>query len=1004
MGTKRRPNIIMTFLTAVIAAAVILVCVSPLLNLQEGSLLSALLSPLHSIFDRYVNVFSDPSLRAYGLIPLAVLCTLNLILAIRGSGLLSFLFRCTAFYSAYLVGAFLQGESPVFEILSLLPDFYPYAACGVFAISLILLALIFRIKEGPIERKEKVVKTEASMQPETHTVQDVENSEEPDVQQEPDSEIEQEIKPVYHRDPVVSRMAIESLTKVETPEFQNFPNYLSSSSISSVDRGVYDVAEREAKIKKEEQLRREAELERMRKITEEEEKARKEAEEARERLQNMFKPRNLMKRLNEDAMAEKSFPTFSSDITEIDFGMSENTPPEPDEEPVATQSEPEISIGSQTIVPNLHMKIQTPMSDIPVAQQIPFRALDEEPEVERPRQTTSVFKEASEQADLDVKLEERRKQAEFERKHLEEMQELERQRREAQEAARRAEEELAQAKAEMQAREEARRAEEEAAAAEAAAEAAAAEAARQKQQAEEDEGISDEEMAANDAKEKAKGPDVDYVSGVAGTKSSIGGNSYLIDKQKFDYKFPPETLLKHYQVSAKIYEDPENDPDGQIIVETFRQFRIETSLLGVQHGPTFTLYELNLAKGIKVTSVLSLSENIAMELSVEDVRILAPIPGKPAIGVEVPNKKRDTIGFDVMMPALKAKYYKIPMVLGKTITGESIVIDVAKTPHLLVAGTTGSGKSVCINGLICSVLFTKTPKEVRMILVDPKMVELSLYNGIPHLLTPVITDAKKALKAMNFVVEEMERRMALFSSIGAKKIEEYNDKIVEKKLARVKLPYIMVIIDEFADLMLAVGKELETSIKRITAVARFCGIHLILATQRPSADVITGVIKSNIPTQIAFAVSNSMNSRIIIDQVGAEKLLGRGDMLYNNPESRQPTRIQGAFIDPEIEEIVSFVKTQGEPDYIDESYFEDDDEDETEDPEAAASSASEDMFSRAWKIVSDRGEASASYLQRRLNIGYNRAANLIEQMEDAGYVGPARGSKPREILKLYGSD
>ena len=224
-----------------------------------------------------------------------------------------------------------------------------------------------------------------------------------------------------------------------------------------------------------------------------------------------------------------------------------------------------------------------------------------------------------------------------------------------------------------------------------------------------------------------------------------------------------------------------------------------------------------------------------------------------------------------------------------------------------------------------------------------------------------------------------------------------------QKMARVKLPYIMVIIDEFADLMLAVGKELETSIKRITAVARFCGIHLILATQRPSADVITGVIKSNIPTQIAFAVSNSMNSRIIIDQVGAEKLLGRGDMLYNNPESRQPVRIQGAFIDSEIEEIVSFVKTQGEPDYIDESYFEDDDEDE-EETEEASDNGSEDMFSKAWKIVTDRGEASASYLQRKLGIGYNRAANLIEQMEDVGYVGPARGSKPREILKMYGSD
>ena len=986
MGTKRRPNIIMTFLTAVIVAAVILVCLCPFLHLQEGSLLSAVLNPLHSIFNRFVNVFADPALRVYGLIPVALLCVLNLILAIRGSGLLSFLFRCTAFYSAYLIGAFFQGEDPVFEILALLPDYYLYVAVAVLAVSLILLAVIFRIKSGPIERKEKEVKAEVPSQPEQQIFQEAQGEDDSQLSQ--DEEPEEVKKPVYQRDPLLSRMSIESLTKVETPEFQNFPNYLSSSSISSVDRGVYDVAEREAKIKKEEQQRREAELERMRKIAEEEEKARKEAEETRQRLQDMFKPRNLMKRLNEDAMAEKSFPTFSSDITEIDFGMSENTPAESEEE-AFTESEPETTLGSQTIVPNLHARIQTPMSDIPVSQQIPFHVPESEPEVERPRQTTSVFKEASEQADMDVKLEERRKQAEFERKHLEEMQELERQRREAQEAAKRAEEELAQAKAEMQAREEAKRAEEEAA--------------RQKQESEED-GISDEEMAANDAKEKAKGPDVDYVSGVAGTKSSIGGNSYLIDKQKFNYKFPPESLLKHYQISAKIYEDPENDPDGQIIVETFRQFRIETSLLGVQHGPTFTLYELNLAKGIKVTSVLSLSENIAMELSVEDVRILAPIPGKPAIGVEVPNKKRDTIGFDVMMPALKAKYYKIPMVLGKTITGESIVIDVAKTPHLLVAGTTGSGKSVCINGLICSVLFTKTPKDVRMILVDPKMVELSLYNGIPHLLTPVITDAKKALKAMNFVVEEMERRMALFSSIGAKKIEEYNEKIVEKKLARVKLPYIMVIIDEFADLMLAVGKELETSIKRITAVARFCGIHLILATQRPSADVITGVIKSNIPTQIAFAVSNSMNSRIIIDQVGAEKLLGRGDMLYNNPESRQPTRIQGAFIDPEIEEIVSFVKTQGEPDYIDESYFEDDDEEEAEDPEASVSSASEDMFSRAWKIVSDRGEASASYLQRRLNIGYNRAANLIEQMEDAGYVGPARGSKPREILKLYGSD
>ena len=1023
MGKRRKVNIVMTFITAVILIAVSLICAFPFMNLEEGSFLYAILSPLNSLLEGYANVFGSPALRQYGMIPLVLLCLVNLVMALLGSGFLQFLFRCLAFYGAYLVGTAIQGRIAIFRIVTGLPPYYPFISGAVFAISVLALILIHRAKAGMIHKVQKAVAEE----PVEH-----ENASEEPVQQTPqihaiDEEApEQEDIPVIaepvvrpQRDEMASRKALGSLTDVRIPEFQSFPNYLASSSISSVDRGVYDVAEREARIRREEQLRREAEEERLRRIAEEEERARKEAEETRLRLQNMFKPRNLMRRLNEDAMAEKSFPTFGGDIPNIDFGMSENTPsesePAPEPEPEIEKEIPAPVQADPAIVPNLRARVQTPMSDIPVSQQIPisqmpasFYTATEDSEV--PPQTTSVFKEAAVQAEMDEQMETRRRQAEYERKHLEQVQELERQRREAEEAARRAEEELAQAKAEMlrqqqEAQEKARR---EKAEAEEKARLAKeiAEAAEPKPQAEEtdEDGISDEDMAANDAKSSAKGPDVDYVSGVAGLKSSIAGNSYLLDKQKFNYKFPPESILKHYPVSAKIYEDPENDPDGKLIVETFRDFKIETNLVGVQHGPTFTLYELTLAKGIKVTSVLSYSENIAMVLSVEDVRILAPIPGKPAIGVEVPNKKRDTIGFDVMMPALKAKFYKIPMVLGKTITGESVVIDVAKTPHLLVAGTTGSGKSVCINGLICSVLYTKTPKEVRMIMVDPKMVELSLYNGIPHLLTPVITDAKKALKAMNFVVEEMERRMALFSSIGAKKIEEYNEKIVEKGLARVKLPYIMVIIDEFADLMLAVGKELETSIKRITAVARFCGIHLILATQRPSSDVITGVIKSNIPTQIAFAVSNSVNSRIIIDQVGAEKLLGRGDMLYNNPESRQPSRIQGAFIDSEIEEIVSFVKTQGEPDYIDESYFEDDEEEEAEDPEASQGSGTEDLFSRAWKIVSDRGEASASYLQRRLNIGYNRAANLIEQMEDAGYVGPARGSKPREILKLYGSE
>ncbi len=1016
MPKRHKANAVMTLISAIILVAVALVCAFPLIGLQEGSFLYAVLNPAHDFLDRSVNFFASSGLSRFGLIPLVLLCALNLVMALMGSGILQFLLRTIAFYSLYLLGAFIQGGGEAFPVLGMLPKLYPLIAAAALILSILLLVLILKVKhrarKPQAEDSAPVVRSyddAPAAQPESPS--------EPQfkvIDQKEEQEAEEET-PVQHvkLDPASYKKAVGSLTEVHIPEFQTFPNYDLTASVSSVDRGMFNVAEREARIRYEEQKKREAEIERQRqeeerrrRIAEQEERERLEAEENRKRLQNMFKPRNLMRRLNEDAEAAKSFPTFSADFQNIDFGISEKKPePEPVTFEPATEpaAEPMRPVAPQ-FVP------QDRAQDIPVAQRMsPYAFASQTAEEEPAVQSSSVFKEATAQAELDAELVMRKRQAELERKHIEEMQQLEQQRREAEEAARKAEEQLAAARAEIQ------RQQEEAAAAKAAASSVAAFRSapavkvqpepepEPEPEEEEEDGISDADMAANDAKEKSKGPDVDYVSGVAGLKSSLAGNSYLLDKQKFDYKFPPESILKHYPISAKIYEDPENDPDGQTIVETFRQFRIETSIIGVQHGPTFTLYELSLAKGIKVSSVLAYSENIAMELSVEDVRILAPIPGKALIGVEVPNKKRDIIGFDVMMPALKAKFYKIPMVLGKTITGDSVVIDVAKTPHLLVAGTTGSGKSVAINGLICSVLYTKTPKEVRMIMVDPKMVELSLYNGIPHLLTPVITDAKKALKAMNFVVEEMERRMTLFSSIGAKKIEEYNQKIDEKKLARVKLPYIMVIIDEFADLMLAVGKELETSIKRITAVARFCGIHLILATQRPSADVITGVIKSNIPTQIAFAVSNSTNSRIIIDQVGAEKLLGRGDMLYNNPESRQPSRIQGAFIDSEIEQIVSFVKTQGEPDYIDESYFEDTDDDE-EEAEEASDSGAEDLFSKAWKIVTDRGEASASYLQRKLGIGYNRAANLIEQMEDAGYVGPARGSKPREILKMYGSD
>lgn len=1008
MARKRKPNILMAPICAVIMIVALGACVFPFLNLQQGSFFYSVLNPLRTFLDKYANILASSSLSAYGLIPLAALCVANFVLALLGSGLLSFILRAVAYYGAYILGiVIIKGSPEAFPVLAVLPQNLACTvaiAAGGLALSVILLVILGKIRNGKSLKTRKAARP-ASDGLEVPAPEPEAEAEDPkpfslSFRSDEIPEPETTDEPAYVRDPAGYRQSIDSLLDVKIPEFSTYPNYSLTASVSSIDRGNFNVAELEAKIRAEEQKKLEEEIqrkkleeERKQKELEEQERVKRQAEENRRRIENLFKPRNLIKKLNEDAEAERSFPNYAADAPSVEPVSQE---PRPDEMQEERRPEP---APAYTPRPAARVNLS---SDIPVSQQIPitqmtgpFVSPEPEPEEEMPQATPSVFKQASEQAEQDARLVYRRRQAELERKHLEEMQELERKRQEAEEAARRAEELLQQTKAEMQRQADLAKIEAERRAAE--------EKAKEKAKEEEEEGISDEDLAANDAKTKDNGPDIDYVSGVAGLKSAVNGKSYLLDKNKYKYEFPPESLLKHYPVSTKIYENPENDPDGQTIVETFRQFRIETNLVNVQHGPTFTLYELTLAKGIKVTSVLAYSENIAMELSVEAVRILAPIPGKALIGVEVPNKQRDPIGFDVMMPALKAKYYKIPMVLGKNITGDSIVIDVAKTPHLLVAGTTGSGKSVCINGLICSVLFTKTPREVRMILVDPKMVELSIYNGIPHLLTPVITEPKRALKAMNFVVDEMDRRMKLFSGIKAKKIEEYNEKIVEQKMAREKLPYIMVVVDEFADLMLSVGKELETSIKRITALARFCGIHLILATQRPSNDVITGIIKSNIPTQIAFAVSNFINSKIIIDQSGAEKLLGRGDMLYNNPESRQPMRIQGALIDPEIEEIVSFVKTQGEPDYIDESYFEEDDEDE-EEAEDTSDGGAEDMFSKAWKIVTDRGEASASYLQRKLGIGYNRAANLIEQMEEAGYVGPARGSKPREILRMYGSD
>jgi S-DNA-T family DNA segregation ATPase FtsK/SpoIIIE len=340
---------------------------------------------------------------------------------------------------------------------------------------------------------------------------------------------------------------------------------------------------------------------------------------------------------------------------------------------------------------------------------------------------------------------------------------------------------------------------------------------------------------------------------------------------------------------------------------------------------------------------------------------------------------------------------EIPVVLGKDITGEAQTIDLAQMPHLLIAGATGSGKSVCVNTLILSILYQRSPAECRLIMIDPKIVELKLYNDIPHLLTPVITEPKKAFQALQYCIFEMERRYACLDSLGVRDIRSYNKRVKDRNIAAEHMPYIVVVIDEFADLMATTGKELESTLARLAAMSRAVGIHLVLATQRPSIDVITGLIKANIPSRIAFMVASKMDSRIIIDMVGAEKLLGKGDMLYSGVVDPFPIRMQGAFVsEEEVERVVEHVKTYGEPEYIDDEIFVDDDEDAVP---ALFAEGEDPLYEKALGIVVEQGKASASYIQRRLKIGYNRAARLVEEMEQRGVVGPAQGSKPRELLR-----
>ena len=513
-----------------------------------------------------------------------------------------------------------------------------------------------------------------------------------------------------------------------------------------------------------------------------------------------------------------------------------------------------------------------------------------------------------------------------------------------------------------------------------------------------------EEPADEEEWEPEGDGEYDLFSGVGGLGHAEArkNNSYLLNRDDIGYQFPPRSLLKSYPKDDSTEHDQATIDRGNTIINTLAEFKVNASLVGIIKGPTVTMYEIALAPGVKIQAVNGLTGNIAMNLAVSQVRLLAPIPGKQAIGVEVPNFKRETIGFDELLDSLDTQKMKVPVVLGKKITGENVAMDIASAPHVLIAGTTGSGKSVCVNSMICSILYTKTPSEVKLIMVDPKIVELSIYNGIPHLLTPVITEPKKAIKAMKFLLEEMDRRYRVINSVMVRNISAYNEKIVAEHLAREKMPYIIAIMDEFADLMAVAGKEIEILISRLTAMSRAVGIHLVFATQRPSAEVVTGLIKNNLPTKIAFAVPSKVNSTIILDCIGAENLLGKGDMLFKNSTIRDPERLQGSFLsDPEVEAISAFVKSQGEPEYLDEAYFEDDEpEDDDEGTDDSVAGGGDDaLFEQALKIVFDRKNASASFLQRRLSIGYNKAARMIEKMEELGYVGPARGSKPRELIK-----
>lgn len=474
-------------------------------------------------------------------------------------------------------------------------------------------------------------------------------------------------------------------------------------------------------------------------------------------------------------------------------------------------------------------------------------------------------------------------------------------------------------------------------------------------------------------------------------------------KESLDYKLPTINLFAPDKPKNQSKEKKIVRENIKILEETFASFGIRASVERAEIGPSVTKYEVKPAVGVRVNRISNLADDLALALAAKDVRIEAPIPGKSLVGIEVPNSEIATVTFRELWEQSKTddkKLLEIP--LGKAVNGSVRTFDLAKMPHLLVAGSTGSGKSVAVNGIIASILMKARPDEVKFMMVDPKMVELSVYNDIPHLLIPVVTNPRKASRALQKVVYEMENRYELFSKVGARNIAGYNAKVAEYNASQpeykqIPLPLIVVIVDELADLMMVASKEVEDAIIRLGQKARAAGIHMILATQRPSVDVISGLIKANVPSRIAFAVSSGTDSRTILDENGAEKLLGRGDMLFKPIDENHPVRLQGSFIsDEDVERIVTFVKNQAEADYDDN--FDPGEVSENDMDSGSESEQGDPLFEEAKALVIETQKASASMLQRRLSVGFNRATRLMEELEAAGVIGPAEGTKPRKVL------